>query len=246
MTGGVFISYRRDDSGGFAGRIYDRLSSRLGRENVFFDVDTIPPGRDFVDVLSERVGKCDALLAVIGKHWVLSARLREPPPPRRSPRLCPHRDRGCPQSKRPCDSGACRRRGDASSQRSAGQPGEADPSAGRGGFTRSLRVRCRAADPNPIATRGGDPPAGSQPIAFARGWARRGNHDPGRCGRVRSQPCSRAIGISRRRRGRAAGVHWPISALLACSWPARQCWSLRCRVCGRLKTRPTRAGPRPR
>ena len=75
MTGGVFISYRRDDSGGFAGRIYDRLSSRLGRENVFFDVDTIPPGRDFVEVLSERVGKCDALLAVIGKHWVLSADL---------------------------------------------------------------------------------------------------------------------------------------------------------------------------
>jgi hypothetical protein len=73
MTGGVFISYRRDDSGGYAGRIYDRLTSRLGRENVFFDVDTIPPGRDFVDVLSERVGKCDALLAVIGKHWVLSA-----------------------------------------------------------------------------------------------------------------------------------------------------------------------------
>jgi hypothetical protein len=73
MTGGVFISYRREDSGGFAGRIYDRLTSRLGRENVFFDVDTIPPGRDFVDVLSERVGKCDALLAVIGKHWVVSA-----------------------------------------------------------------------------------------------------------------------------------------------------------------------------
>src|SRR5271165_6481561 len=73
MTGGVFISYRRDDSGGYAGRIYDRLTSRLGRESVFFDVDTIPPGRDFVDVLSERVGKCDALLAVIGKHWVVSA-----------------------------------------------------------------------------------------------------------------------------------------------------------------------------
>jgi TIR domain len=73
MTGGVFISHRREDSGGFAGRIYDRLTSRLGRENVFFDVDTIPPGRDFVDILSERVGKCDALLAVIGKHWILSA-----------------------------------------------------------------------------------------------------------------------------------------------------------------------------
>jgi TIR domain/Bacterial tandem repeat domain 1 len=73
MLGGVFISYRREDSGGYAGRIYDRLTSRLGRENVFFDVDAIPPGRDFVDVLSERVGKCDVLLAVIGKHWVASA-----------------------------------------------------------------------------------------------------------------------------------------------------------------------------
>jgi hypothetical protein len=72
MTGGVFISYRRDDSGGYAGRIYDRLTSRLGRENVFFDVDTIPIGRDFVDALSENIGKCDALLAVIGKHWVTS------------------------------------------------------------------------------------------------------------------------------------------------------------------------------
>jgi hypothetical protein len=73
MLGGVFISYRREDSGGYAGRIYDRLTSRLGRENVFFDVDAIPPGRDFVDVLSDRVGKCDALLAVIGRHWVASA-----------------------------------------------------------------------------------------------------------------------------------------------------------------------------
>ena len=69
MTGGVFISYRRDDSGGFAGRIYDRLANRLGRDNVFFDVDAIPPGRDFTEVLSERVGNCDALLAVIGKRW---------------------------------------------------------------------------------------------------------------------------------------------------------------------------------
>ena len=73
MLGGVFISYRREDSGGFAGRIYDRLTNRLGRENVFFDVDAIPPGLDFVDVLSERVGKCDVLLAIIGKHWVSSA-----------------------------------------------------------------------------------------------------------------------------------------------------------------------------
>jgi uncharacterized protein YecT (DUF1311 family) len=72
VLGGVFICYRREDSGGFAGRIYDRLTSSLGRENVFFDVDSIAPGLDFVDALSERVGRCDALIAVIGKTWLSS------------------------------------------------------------------------------------------------------------------------------------------------------------------------------
>jgi uncharacterized protein YecT (DUF1311 family) len=73
VLGGVFICYRREDSGGFAGRIYDRLTGSLGRENVFFDVDSIAPGLDFVDTLSERVGRCDALIAVIGKTWLSSA-----------------------------------------------------------------------------------------------------------------------------------------------------------------------------
>jgi len=73
MSGGVFISYRREDTAGFAGRIYDHLTTSLGHENVFLDVDNIPPGLDFVEVLSERVGKCDALVAVIGKDWVSSA-----------------------------------------------------------------------------------------------------------------------------------------------------------------------------
>lgn len=73
MSGGIFISYRREDSAGFAGRIYDRLTSRLERERIFFDVDNIEPGLDFVKVLSDRVGACDALVAIIGKDW-LSAR----------------------------------------------------------------------------------------------------------------------------------------------------------------------------
>jgi len=64
MRGGVFICYRREDSAGFAGRICDRLKTSLGRESVFIDVDNIPAGRDFIEVLSERVGRCDALIAV--------------------------------------------------------------------------------------------------------------------------------------------------------------------------------------
>ena len=73
MSGGVFISYRREDAAGFAGRIYDRLIQTLGRESVFIDVDNIPAGLDFVDVLSERVGRCDALIAVIGRNWLAAA-----------------------------------------------------------------------------------------------------------------------------------------------------------------------------
>jgi hypothetical protein len=76
VLGGVFISYRRDDSSGFARGIYDRLARRLGRKSVFFDVDNIELGEDFVDVLSERVGKCDALVAVIGASWSSSADTR--------------------------------------------------------------------------------------------------------------------------------------------------------------------------
>ena len=70
MSGGIFISYRRGDSAGFAGRIYDRVANRLNRERVFFDVDNIELGADFVRVLSDRVGECDALVAIIGRDWL--------------------------------------------------------------------------------------------------------------------------------------------------------------------------------
>jgi TIR domain len=65
MSGGVFISYRREASAFAARAIYDRVAQRLGRENVFLDVDNIDLGADWFEVLSERVGACDALIAVI-------------------------------------------------------------------------------------------------------------------------------------------------------------------------------------
>ncbi len=69
----IFISYRREDSSGYAGRIYDRLVTEFGFDQVFFDIDTIPPGDDFVDVLSQKVESCDVLLAVMGKSWLTIA-----------------------------------------------------------------------------------------------------------------------------------------------------------------------------
>ena len=67
---GVFISYRRQDSAGHAGRLFDRLQARLGRGRVFMDVSDIGPGVDFVQTIERAVGSCDVLLAVIGPEWL--------------------------------------------------------------------------------------------------------------------------------------------------------------------------------
>jgi formylglycine-generating enzyme required for sulfatase activity len=65
----IFICYRRDDSAGMAGRIYDRLEARFGRENLCMDIDAIPLGVDFREYLQSAVEQCDVLLAIIGKNW---------------------------------------------------------------------------------------------------------------------------------------------------------------------------------
>jgi formylglycine-generating enzyme required for sulfatase activity len=69
----IFISYRREDTAPYAGRIYDRLIQEFGFDQVFFDIDTILAGDDFVEVLTEKVESCDVLLAVIGKSWLTIA-----------------------------------------------------------------------------------------------------------------------------------------------------------------------------
>jgi hypothetical protein len=70
MSGQVFISYRRDDSEGYAGRLYDRLSVHFGDERIFMDVDTIEPGVDFVQEIEKAVNSCDVLPALIGPLWL--------------------------------------------------------------------------------------------------------------------------------------------------------------------------------
>ena len=66
----VFISYRRDDSAGHAGRVHDRLQQVFGRDFLFMDVDSIPLGANFAKVLGEEIAKCDVLLAMIGPGWL--------------------------------------------------------------------------------------------------------------------------------------------------------------------------------
>lgn len=66
----IFISYRREDSEGQAGRLYDDLAARFGDERVFMDVAGIGVGSDFRKVIEERVARCAVLLVVIGKRWL--------------------------------------------------------------------------------------------------------------------------------------------------------------------------------
>lgn len=66
----IVLNYRRDDTGGHAGRLYDALSERFGDDHVFIDIDAIEPGTDFAEMIDRAVGSCDAFLALIGKRWL--------------------------------------------------------------------------------------------------------------------------------------------------------------------------------
>jgi hypothetical protein len=72
MSGQIFISYRREDSSPWAGRLYDRLHDRFPQHGIFMDVDNLPPGVDFVEALEKSVAACDVQLVVIGKRWLMA------------------------------------------------------------------------------------------------------------------------------------------------------------------------------
>jgi hypothetical protein len=72
---GIFISYRRSDAEGWAGRLYDSLKNtlaagRVGGPKMFRDIEDIPPGVEFDTYITEAVGSCDVLLALIGPRWL--------------------------------------------------------------------------------------------------------------------------------------------------------------------------------
>jgi TIR domain-containing protein len=72
----IFISYRRADTGGHAGRICDRLTARFGGDRVFLDIQDIHPGENFAASIEETIATCDCVIAVIGSHWLESVRER--------------------------------------------------------------------------------------------------------------------------------------------------------------------------
>jgi hypothetical protein len=71
---GVFISYRRDDQAGFAGRLADVLVSTFGADNVFRDIEDIHPGEDFVVAIEKQLAAVDVMLVMIGPAWLTVSR----------------------------------------------------------------------------------------------------------------------------------------------------------------------------
>ncbi len=71
---GLFISYRRDDQAGFAGRLADALGTAFGADNVFRDIEDIRPGDDFVVTLKKQLHGVDVMLVMIGPAWLATSR----------------------------------------------------------------------------------------------------------------------------------------------------------------------------
>jgi hypothetical protein len=67
--GGVFISYRRNEAAAYAGRLYDRLTARFGRERVFIDMENVGRGEDFVEAITDAAESCAVMIALISRQW---------------------------------------------------------------------------------------------------------------------------------------------------------------------------------
>lgn len=76
-AGRIFICYRRDDTAGHAGRLYDRLTQRF-RGRVFMDVAAIDAGTRWADVIDHTLRECDVAVILIGRRW-LDAGADHPP-----------------------------------------------------------------------------------------------------------------------------------------------------------------------
>ena len=76
---GIFLSYRRNDSAGYAGRLFDRLTAHFGDDHVFMDVDTLAPSERFASKIERAIAAADVMLVLIGPRWAEEApRLADP------------------------------------------------------------------------------------------------------------------------------------------------------------------------
>jgi len=69
MTG-IFINYRREDTGYAVDRIYDWLRRAFGEEVLFRDIAQIGAGADFEAAIDRALAESSVILTVIGREWL--------------------------------------------------------------------------------------------------------------------------------------------------------------------------------
>ena len=70
QDGKIFISYRRADARGVAGRLGDSLGAYFGDDRIFRDIDDIAGGADFGDIIKQNLQSADAAIVLIGPDWL--------------------------------------------------------------------------------------------------------------------------------------------------------------------------------
>ena len=68
-TGGIFISYRREETASWAGQLYDHLTNHFGEDRIFINIDLIDISSDFRRAATDALSSCDVLLVLIGPAW---------------------------------------------------------------------------------------------------------------------------------------------------------------------------------
>lgn len=71
---GVFINYRREDEPFAVRMLYATFRDLFGEANIFMDIDNIPIGHDFVDVINDRLETCLVVIVIMGRQWLTCTR----------------------------------------------------------------------------------------------------------------------------------------------------------------------------
>jgi hypothetical protein len=72
----IFVSYRREDTQGWVGRLTRAVQEGFPPAQVFYDIATIRPGKDFPTAIEQALSSCQIMLVLIGPRW-LSAQTTE-------------------------------------------------------------------------------------------------------------------------------------------------------------------------
>lgn len=51
----------------------EQLTAHFGSQIILIDIESIEPGRDFVEAIEDAVSSCKFLLAAIGRQWLTCA-----------------------------------------------------------------------------------------------------------------------------------------------------------------------------